>query len=206
VWQTPSFKGSSTLLRHVLGDYEFSGIISASSGRPITVLQGSEISSTGIGLDRATYCSGQGAAGDTCVPGASPYSSTTCGTATQCVSWLNPAAFEPLKVNGVNNLVVFGTAGNLRKNPFRLPGASNWDIQLSKYFTITERIKLQLRGEYFNVLNHPNFAPESTSSGTVNGNDHISSFDTLSGGNFGTFRSGQASDPRIAQLAAKIIF
>ena len=206
VWQTPSFKNSGALMHHLLGDYELSGIISASSGRPITVLQGSEISSTGIGLDRGTFCTGSGPAGDPCVAGSSPYSSTSCGTASQCVSWLNPSAFEPLKVNGANNTVIFGTPGRIRKNGFRLPGASNWDVQLSKYFSVTERLKLQLRGEYFNVLNHPNFAPESTSSGTVNGTDHISSFDSLSSGTFGTFRSGQAADPRIAQLAAKIIF
>ena len=51
VWQTPSLKGSGSLLRHLFGDYEFSGIVSALSGRPITVLQGTELSGTGIGQD-----------------------------------------------------------------------------------------------------------------------------------------------------------
>lgn len=44
VWQTPSLKGAGAFVRHLLGDYEFSGIVSAQSGRPITVLQGTEIS------------------------------------------------------------------------------------------------------------------------------------------------------------------
>jgi hypothetical protein len=197
VWQTPSLRNSSSWARHVFGDYEFAGIVSAASGRPITVLQGTEISGTGIGNDRGTLIAGN-----------KPYSKNSCaGVTASCVSWLNPNAFQPTKVNGVNNPLIFGTFGNLSKNPFRLPNTSGWDVQLSKYFTITERWKLQLRGEYFNVLNHPNFAPESISTGAVNGTDQISAFDKLNNNSaFGTFRAGQAGDPRIAQLAAKIVF
>jgi hypothetical protein len=124
-----------------------------------------------------------------------------------CKSWLNPNAFEPTKIGSNNNSQIFGTFGTLGKNTFRLPSTADWDVQLSKYINFTERIKMQLRVEYFNVLNHPNFAPESTSTGAVNGTDNISSFDKLNGNSsFGTFRSGQAGDPRVAQLAAKIIF
>src|SRR5882757_2545794 len=84
---------------------------------------------------------------------------------------------------------------------------SDWDVQISKYFNFTERFKLQLRAEYFNVLNHPNFAPESVSTGAVNGTDQISAFDKINGNAaFGTFRAGQVGDPRVAQLAAKVLF
>lgn len=99
------------------------------------------------------------------------------------------------------------TYGNIGKNSFRLPKTSEWDVQVSKYISFTERWKLQLRAEYFNVLNHPNFAPESISTGTINTTDQISNFDKLNGNSsFGTLRAGQAGDPRIAQLAVKIIF
>jgi hypothetical protein len=197
VWQTPSLKGSRSFIRHLLGDYELSGIVSAASGRPITVLQGTEISGTGIGQDRGTL-----------IPGVDPYSESSCASATAaCVSWFTPNAFQPTKVAGVNNPAIFGTFGNVGKNALRLPRTSDWDVQLSKYLSITERWKLQLRGEYFNVLNHPNFAPESISTGTINGTDQISAFDKLNGNSsFGTFRAGQAGDPRIVQLAVKIIF
>jgi hypothetical protein len=190
VWQTPSLKGAGAFVRHLLGDYEFSGIVSAQSGRPITVLQGTEISGAGIGNDRGTF-----------IPGVDPYSSNSCaGVTAKCVSWLNPAAFAP-------KAVVLGTFGNVGKNALRLPKTSDWDVQLSKYFFISERWKLQLRGEYFNVLNHPNWAPESTSCNGPCATNQISAFDKLNGNSsFGTFRAGQAGDPRIAQLAVKIIF
>ena len=217
VWQTPSLKDSGSLIHHLFGDYELSGIVSLASGRPFTVQQGTEISGTGQGNDRGTLCTGNGGFGDTCVV-TNPYSSASCaGVTVPCKSWLNPNAFEPTKVTGAscppgqsspcNNPLIFGTFGTIGKNTFRLPSTADWDVQLSKYINFTERIKMQLRVEYFNVLNHPNFAPESTSTGAVNGTDNISSFDKLNGNSsFGTFRSGQAGDPRVAQLAAKIIF
>jgi outer membrane receptor protein involved in Fe transport len=205
VWHSPTVKSSSTFLRYLLGDYEIGGIVTAASGRPITVLQGTEISGTGIGQDRGTFISG-----------VDPYSSNSCaGVTAKCVSWLTLAAFQPTKVTTgctppattCNNAAIFGTFGNVGKNVLRLPRTSNWDVQISKYFNFTERWKLQLRGEYFNVLNHPNFAPESTSGGAVNGTDQISAFDKLNGNSaFGTFRAGQAADPRVAQLAIKIFF
>jgi hypothetical protein len=206
VWHSPTIRNSSTLVRYLLGDYEIGGIVSAASGRPITVLQGTEISGTGIGQDRGTFISG-----------VDPYSSAGCASVTaKCVSWLNVTAFQPTKVStgcptGVtppcNNPAIFGTFGNVGKNVLRLPKTSNWDVQVSKYFNFTERWRLQLRAEYFNVLNHPNFAPESISTGVVNGTDQISAFDKINGNSaFGTFRAGQVGDPRVAQLAAKIFF
>ncbi len=193
------------MLRYLLGDYEIGGIVSAASGRPITVLQGTELSGTGIGQDRGTFISG-----------VDPYSANSCtGVTAKCVSWLTLAAFQPTKVTtgcpppatSCNNPAIFGTFGNVPKNVLRLPKTSNWDVQLSKYFNFTERWKLQLRAEYFNVLNHPNFAPESISTGTVNGTDQISAFDKINGNAaFGTFRAGQVGDPRVAQLAVKVFF
>jgi Carboxypeptidase regulatory-like domain len=208
VWQLPSLSHSNKFLHTALGDWQVSGIASAATGRPITVLQGTEISGTGIGNDRGTFCTGNGPAGDTCTPGVSPYGTNGCaGVTATCVGLLNVNAFEPTKVNGANNPVIFGTFGDVGKNVLRLPGTFNWDMQLSKYITFTERFKLQLRLEYFNVFNHPNFAPESVSTGTVNTTDQISSFDKLNGNSsFGTFRAGQAADPRIAQLAVKLYF
>ena len=208
VWQLPSLSQANRVVRHVLGDWQVGGIVSAATGRPITVLQGTEISGTGIGNDRGTYCTGKGAAGDACQAGITAYGNNSCAGATAtCVSWLNAAAFEPTKVGGANNATIFGTFGDIGKNALRLPGTFNWDMQLSKYINFTERWRLQLRAEYFNIFNHPNFAPESTSTGTVNGTDQISAFDKLNGNStFGTFRAGQAADPRVAQLAVKLFF
>jgi len=36
------------------------------------------------------------------------------------------------------------------------PGSWNQDLSLFKYFTITERVRFRLSGDFFNSLNHPN--------------------------------------------------
>jgi Carboxypeptidase regulatory-like domain len=50
-----------------------------------------------------------------------------------------------------------GTFGDLGRNAFRGPGLRDWDASLSKLWKFNERVSLQLRGEFFNLLNHPNF-------------------------------------------------
>src|SRR6266436_3470666 len=51
-----------------------------------------------------------------------------------------------------------GTFGNLGRNTFRASGFYNWDFSIVKSFRFGERVSAQLRGEFFNVLNHPEFA------------------------------------------------
>ncbi len=51
-----------------------------------------------------------------------------------------------------------GTFGNMRRNVVYGPGFVNLDFSVIKLFKFGERFTLQLRGEVFNILNHPNFA------------------------------------------------
>src|SRR4051812_48736115 len=49
------------------------------------------------------------------------------------------------------------TQGTMGRNIFRGPNFINWDMSLSKVWKLNERFRLQLRGEFFNVMNHANF-------------------------------------------------
>jgi hypothetical protein len=60
-------------------------------------------------------------------------------------------------------LGTFGTSG---RNIWLDPGLRNWDLSVTKKFKFQERLTAQFRAEFFNVLNHPNFAnPYGASSG-----------------------------------------
>jgi len=48
--------------------------------------------------------------------------------------------------------------GYLGRNSLVGPTYKQWDFALYKNTTITEHLKLQLRAEFYNILNHPNFA------------------------------------------------
>ena len=50
-----------------------------------------------------------------------------------------------------------GTFGNMGRNIFRGPPFREWDFSISKIWKFNERVKMQLRGEFFNILNHPSF-------------------------------------------------
>jgi hypothetical protein len=56
----------------------------------------------------------------------------------------------------------FGTFGNIGRNPFRGPRLDNWDFSVVKTTNLNERVSVQLRAEFFNVLNHPHFANPNT--------------------------------------------
>jgi hypothetical protein len=62
---------------------------------------------------------------------------------------LNPAAFTS---------PALGQSGNFPRNGLRSPYSINQtDLALRRQFSLTERLKLDLRAEYFNVFNHPMF-------------------------------------------------
>ena len=51
-----------------------------------------------------------------------------------------------------------GQFGNMGRNMFQDTGFKNFDFSLAKNFHFGEAMRLQFRAEFFNILNHPNFA------------------------------------------------
>jgi hypothetical protein len=70
------------------------------------------------------------------------------GTTSQRVTqFFNPNAFSS-PANGY--------VGDLRRDTLTGPGYADWDLSLLKTTEITEVARLQLRAEFFNILNHTN--------------------------------------------------
>jgi hypothetical protein len=67
---------------------------------------------------------------------------------------LNPAAFVPAPVVGIDGSTGFGTLG---RNVFRGPFQQNWDMSLAKSWTLTESQALKFSADFFNAWNHPVF-------------------------------------------------
>ncbi len=85
----------------------------------------------------------------------------TAGNAA-CIAHASISQLETYGCYAVGNNVLTppdnGTFGNTRRNSFIGPHFYNVDFSLNKTFKVSERFGLQLRGEVFNLLNHPNFA------------------------------------------------
>ncbi|HLA09438.1 MAG TPA: TonB-dependent receptor [Pyrinomonadaceae bacterium] len=105
--------------------------------------------------------------------------------------------------------------GNLGRNALR--GFPIWqiDMALRRQFNLSERLRLQLRAEAFNIFNHPNFGNPS---GTldfflgVSPNANFGKSSSMLGRSLGTGASGglnplyQLGGPRSLQFAAKFLF
>ncbi len=63
--------------------------------------------------------------------------------------WFNPNAFTPAP---------FGTFGNVGRGVFNGPGLAEVDLSVLKNIAVSERINLQFRAEFFNLMNHANYA------------------------------------------------
>lgn len=83
------------------------------------------------------------------------------------------------------------TYGTFRRNSLRGPNLINFDMSISKTTAITERLKLEIRGDFFNILNHAEFQNPDTNI-------------LDQGFTFGQIQN--TYDPRIIQLAARFSF
>ena len=75
-------------------------------------------------------------------------------------TFLDASAFAvPCTWDPVAGSCVAGTQhfGNLGRNAFTGPSLKNFDFSLSKTTPLGEKIKMQTRVDFFNLLNHPNF-------------------------------------------------
>jgi hypothetical protein len=56
----------------------------------------------------------------------------------------------------------FGTGSRTEPN-LRNPGTIGWDTVMSRWQPIKERMRIQYRAEFYNMLNHPNLGAPSAS-------------------------------------------
>lgn len=113
---------------------------------------------------------------------------------------INPAAFRP---------VAAGQVGSLGQNALRGFGASQLDLTLRRQISLSDKLRIQLRGEVFNLLNHPNFGnPIGDLSNPRFGQSTQSLARSLGSGgiNGGVRPIYQIGGARSVQLAVKLIF
>jgi carboxypeptidase family protein/TonB-dependent receptor-like protein len=144
----------SRLAKMTLGGWEVNGIFQAGSGFPVSILDGFNNSQNGDtnSPDRPSLA-----------PGAS--NSPTHGTTGAGCQGVPPGQklgtpdlfFDPCAFV----LPPAGTFGNLGRNTVAGPSFYNVDFSMAKNFALRERMHLEFRAEFFNILNHANFSAPS---------------------------------------------
>jgi hypothetical protein len=138
VWELPvgngrRFLGSASgVVDALLGGWQLSGIQTIQAGRPFTVVMSTDNSNTGLGSDRPNRIA----------DGNLPQSERTIDRYFDINAFEAPAAFT------------FGNAGT---GILYGPRYVNTDLSLNKNMKVKESAQLQVRAEFFNLLNHPTF-------------------------------------------------
>ncbi len=185
-YNLPSYKAGNGLLGRVTSGWSISSTISAQNGNPFNVFTSAPFAGVKNAADQVIgYAANSGdynADGlNFDFPSITSYKLPTSRTA--YLSGLFPAG------SGIVQQPNFGGEGNEIYNSFRNPGFAQVDAVLAKQTKIAERWNLQLRFEFYNILNHPNLQGVNTD---------------LSNGSFG--RSTAQYTPRYLQIGARIAF
>jgi hypothetical protein len=174
-------------LGYALNGWQISGTAFWHSGVPFSVLSTPYSAINPITMQEEGIVQGSGPQFASLVPGVDPYCRHCNLPATQAgtIQWLNPDAFvstvDPSEqiINGQN--VPAGSCyggdsaqncrfGNLGRNALRGPDFFWSDFYLTKWFALTEHMKLRFEGQFFNVFNHPNFGLPSVVQAGIPGN------------------------------------
>ncbi len=203
-YEFPSMSGSMARLKNGWG---VDGVVNLQDGQPWQLnyeFEG-DYSGAGEGFDRPD------------VIGPLHYS-TNPSAFLDLSSFAAPCTWSPVAdpTDSTEANCVAGTRhfGNLGRNSLRGPSFKEFNFSLYKNTALTERVNLQIRAEFFNLLNHPNFSnPE-----LPNFIADVGSPDHFTGQHTGFYQITATGDtgignpflggggPRGMQLAAKITF
>jgi hypothetical protein len=134
-------RGLNPLADKLVGGWQLGGILFLRTGLPFTVFQSQGLLSTGTANrpDRI---------GDGKLSNPTPD------------HWFDLSAFRPTTDNT-------GTYGNAGRGILRNPGQAQADVSLVKNTRFRERFEHQLKFEFFNAFNHPQFSGPGSSIGTA---------------------------------------
>jgi hypothetical protein len=94
--------------------------------------------------------------------------------------------------------------GNIARNSFNGPHYFNTDMQLNKQTKLTEKLNLKIAANFFNLINHANFAPPANDLGSPD-LGAIEGTVTPPSSPYGSFQ-GAAVSGRVVQLSGTFSF
>jgi outer membrane receptor protein involved in Fe transport len=177
IYELPFLKNASNrLVKNTLGNWQLNGIATVQTGFPFTVNISNDQANNSLGGQR---------------PNITGSVSPSCGQGhlASCITTNASSVFQ------VPTPYTFGSLG---RNTFRGPDFVNVDASLFKNIRIGERLTMQIRGEFFNIFNHPSFSnPGATLTTNTTG--------ITSAATFGNITS-TSNNPRQIQLGARLTF
>jgi hypothetical protein len=153
LWTTPWYKTGNGWEGRALGGYTITGIFTARTGTPFSVYDTTNSLNAGAGYGIPRYVPSSS------ISSYSTGSAVSAGAGTNNFTVLTLPAGSFNAFNSALGISDFGPfpSDMTSRNAFRGPGAWNFDLALSKSFSLTERFKLEFRAEAFDLFNHHNY-------------------------------------------------
>lgn len=176
IWDVPSPKSFGAVAEHVLGGWEVGGILTASTGSPFTPFVGGDPlgQNSADPKDFVSRVSGPGCNNPVNSGSVTNYIKVQCFSppvvAASFAEVCQPAFTGSGTIIPNTCMNLFGNNG---RNTLAGPGLLDFDFSLFKNIPvkrISETFNIQFRGEFFNVLNHPNFQAPIDNSALFNTN------------------------------------
>ena len=166
VYELPFMRSQQGFVGHLLGGFQISGVTTFESGVPLTVVNGQDADSIGGNLDRPDF-NPSGQPGVRAVPAIATTNPNACNVAAGTLFYTNPdaggACINPATAQYIGLLAGTGRRGSLGRNTLRTPGQNNWNLNILKRVNVGEGKFFELRTEFYNVFNHPQYGTASVS-------------------------------------------
>jgi hypothetical protein len=177
------FHYTSAWGKYLLNDWTFSSIAQFQSGRPFSAFANG-VDSQGTGLSARAFFAGS-------QPGLAPTPANLQNPRAQTGPSRTMFLGAPCTASVTTNCIrLNGQQGNVPRNFFEGPGFNKVDVSVLKGIPINERVKFQIRADFFNIFNRVNF---DTPISNVNDNRFGQSTNTV-------------STPRIIQFVGRFTF
>jgi len=207
IYELPWFAKSNGLTKVLLGGFNVAGTYTYETGEKITIRSGNDANLNGDNAgDRAIL---------------NPAGTEGVGSEVTPLCRISACTFDDdgnvigtvvgyLAVNPNARYIQTGVGAqsSIGRNTFGLPAINNFDFSIFKNFRIGESKAIQIRADFFNAFNHPQYVPGSVNSVDPVGTTGLTTLNqvtplTLDFLNPSTVLS---SNPRVIQLAARFNF
>ncbi|HEV3330390.1 MAG TPA: carboxypeptidase regulatory-like domain-containing protein [Bryobacteraceae bacterium] len=198
-WEMPFFRGSTNRwLRGGLGGWSFAGISTYHSGFPLNIYAGSLPGSLGGFTDPLSYLGTGNNVDRPNIAGTlqnfNPQPAGSAGTPSG-TSVVNGVAISNYAQSLGLSQPFIGNFGTLGRNVLRLNSQTDFDWDIFKNFHFSERVNLQLRGEFYNIFNlHAFQQVASANTGPV-----------ITSPSFGQY-TAVSLNARTIQIGARVVF
>jgi hypothetical protein len=195
IWVVPTTKSLGAIGERALGGWQLGAIVTLQTGVPTFP----SITTDMVGEDLTTVQPPNVVRGCNLVNSnyrqSLFYANSSCYTLVPMTSANSAFCDQRLAANTCSNI-----RGNEGRNTLIGPGITNFDFSMFKNNYLTknsEALNLQFRAEFFNVLNHPNFAPSGNLNMFTALGQPVSTFGEI---------TSTSTDNRVVQLALKLIW